>query len=183
MQLDELMSHEGTVYRRVRTLTRKVLDVLLLLLRRDGYASDLPGLFQRLPGEEVLKLEYHEAEAGVKALRRRGFLAEVSDKRMASNGRVVFAVPEELGEMLTSLFREETRTVASVFGLEDHAAAHHRGRAGAAARVVPGARRRRLPRPDVRVDARRRGRTAAPRRGSATTCARSCSTPSSATAA
>ena len=47
------MSHEGTVYRRVRTLTRKVLDVLLLLLRRDGYASDLPGLFQRLPGEEV----------------------------------------------------------------------------------------------------------------------------------
>ena len=120
-KLDETMSHEGTVYRRVRTLTRKVLDVLLLLLRRSGYASDLPGLFQRLPGEEVLELEYHEAEAGVKALRRRGFLAEVSDRRMASNGRVVYAVPEELGEMLTSLFREETRTVASVFGLEDHA--------------------------------------------------------------
>ncbi len=122
-KLDELMSHEGVVYRRVRTLTRKVLDVLLLLLRRSGYASDLPGLFQRLPGEENFKLEYHEAEAGVKALRRRGFLAEVSDKRMASNGRVVYAVPDELGQMLTALFREETRTVASVFGLEDHAAA------------------------------------------------------------
>ena len=45
--LERLMSEEGTVYRRVRTLTRKVLDVLLLLLRRDQYASDLPGLFQR----------------------------------------------------------------------------------------------------------------------------------------
>jgi len=122
-KLDATMSQEGVVYRRVRTLTRKVLDVLLLLLRRSGYASDLPGLFQRLPGEDVLSLEYHEAEAGVKALRRRGFLAEVSDRRMATNGRVVYAVPEELGTMLTSLFREETRTVASVFGLAEHAAA------------------------------------------------------------
>ena len=117
------MSHEGTVYRRVRTLTRKVLDVLLLLLRRHGYASDLPGLFQRLPGEGPLELEYHEAEAGVKALRRRGFLAEMNDKRMASNGRVLFAVPEELGGMLTSLFREETRTVKSVMELGEHASA------------------------------------------------------------
>ncbi len=114
------MSHEGTVYRRVRTLTRKVLDVLLLLLRRSAYQSDLPGLFQRLPGETPLELEYHEAEAGVKALRRRGFLAEVSDRRMASNGRVAYAVPLELGEMLTGLFRQETRTVGSVFSLEDH---------------------------------------------------------------
>jgi hypothetical protein len=118
--LHETMSHEGTVYRRVRTLTRKVLDVLLLLLRRSAYQSDVPGLFQRLPGETPLELEYHEAEAGVKALRRRGFLAEVSDRRMASNGRVAYAVPLELGEMLTGLFRQETRTVGSVFSLEDH---------------------------------------------------------------
>ena len=42
-RLQEAMSHEGTVYRRVGTLTRKVLDVLLLLLRRAGYGSALPG--------------------------------------------------------------------------------------------------------------------------------------------
>ncbi|MHC5012055.1 MAG: helicase-associated domain-containing protein [Planctomycetota bacterium] len=130
-QLGELMSDEGIVYRRVRTLTRKVLDVLLLMLRRGGYASDLPGLFQRLPGEEAFKLEYHEAEAGVKALLRRGFLAEVNDRGMAGNGRVLYAVPEELGGLLTTLFREETRTVASVFLLAEHTAsitAAERGR-------------------------------------------------------
>ena len=32
-QVHEAMADEGTVYRRVRTLTRKVLDMLLLLLR------------------------------------------------------------------------------------------------------------------------------------------------------
>ncbi|MFV1959451.1 MAG: helicase-associated domain-containing protein, partial [Planctomycetota bacterium] len=121
-ELEHVMSQEGVVYRRVRTLTRKVLEVLLLLLRRQGYTSDLPGLFQRLPGEGKLGLEYHEAEAGVKALRRRGFLAELSDRRMATNGRVLYAVPGELGRMLTSLFREETRTVASVFTLGEFAA-------------------------------------------------------------
>ena len=122
--LQGLMLDEGTVYRRVRTLTRKVLDVLLLLLRRESYASDLPGLFQRLPGEEAVELEYHEAEAGLKALFRRGFLAEASDRSMAAtNGRVVYTVPEELGEILTSLFREETRTIGSVVSLADHAAA------------------------------------------------------------
>ncbi len=121
--LHKLMSEEGTVYRRVRTLTRKVLDVLLLLLRRDSYASDLPGLFQKLPGEEAIQLEFHEAEAGLKALFRRGFLAELTDRSMvAANGRVVYAIPEELGETLTSLFREETRTIASVVSLEQHAA-------------------------------------------------------------
>lgn len=120
--LQDLMQEEGTVYRRVRTLTRRVLDVLLLLLRRDHYASDLPGLFQRLPGEEAVRMEFHEAEAGIKALRRRGFLAELGDKGMNSNGRVVYSVPDELGRMLTSLFREETRTVESVFSFAGHAA-------------------------------------------------------------
>jgi hypothetical protein len=124
--LERLMSEEGTVYRRVRTLTRKVLDVLLLLLRRDSYASDLPGLFQRLPGEEGVHLEFHEAEAGLKALFRRGFLAEVADKSMGAaangNGRVVYTVPDELGTTLTSLFREETRTIGSVMSLGQHTA-------------------------------------------------------------
>ena len=121
--LERLMSEEGTVYRRVRTLTRKVLDVLLLLLRRDDFASDLPGLFQRLPGESAVALEYHEAEAGLKALFRRGFLAEVSDKGMSTNGRVIYTVPEELGQTLTSLFREETRTIGGIMSLAQHAAA------------------------------------------------------------
>jgi hypothetical protein len=121
-RVSALMAEEGTVYRRVRTLTRKVLDVLLLLLRREHFASDLPGLFQRLPGEDAVQLEYHEAEAGIKALIRRGFLAEVSDKGLHGNGRKIFTVPEELGTLLTALFREETRTVGSVFRLGEHAA-------------------------------------------------------------
>jgi hypothetical protein len=121
--LERLMTEEGTIYRRVRTLTRKVLDVLLLLLRREHFASDLPGLFRRMPGEEAVELEYHEAEAGLKALYRRGFLAEVQDRSMSTNGRVVYAVPEELGHALTSLFREETRTIGSVVSLAQHAAA------------------------------------------------------------
>lgn len=120
--LSGLMVEEGVLYRRVRTLTRKVLDVLLLFLRRDGYGSDLPGLFRRMPGEEALQLEYHEAEAGIKALIRRGFLAQVSAGGRAGNGRVVYTVPEELGLMLTSLFREETRTIGSVVSLAQHAA-------------------------------------------------------------
>ena len=117
-RLEPLLTQEGTVYRRVRTLTRRVLDVLLLLLRRDRFASDLPGLFQRLPGEEAITLEYHEVEAGLKALARRGFVASKGEK---GNGRKLYAVPLELGELMTALFREETRTVGSVFSLQQHA--------------------------------------------------------------
>ena len=117
--LDASMRDEALVYRRVKTLTRKVLDVLLMLLRREGHASDLPGLFRRLPGEEGLRLEFHEAEAGLKALARRGFLAELGGVG-GSVGSTVYAVPQELAEMLDQLFREETRTLASVLRLEDH---------------------------------------------------------------
>jgi hypothetical protein len=63
----------------------------------------------------------------LKALFRRGFLAEVSDKSMAGRGsngagRVIWTVPEELGSTLTSLFREETRTIGSVMSLQQHVA-------------------------------------------------------------
>lgn len=119
-QLAEVMTEEGTVYRRVRTLTKKVIDVLLLFLRRTDYRSDLPGLFRRLPGEEHVALEYHEAEAGLRALLRRGFLSESVDRAFGSHGRALYAVPAELGDLLSALFREETRTVSGVFALKGH---------------------------------------------------------------
>jgi hypothetical protein len=122
-QLADLMRDESTVYRRVRTLTRKVVDVLLRFLRRADYASDLPGLFRRLPGDEPEgPLEYHEAETGVRALARRGFLAERPGRALALSGRVVHAVPTELGDLLAAVFREETRTPRSVFSLRGHLA-------------------------------------------------------------
>lgn len=117
--LERALRDEGLVYRRVKTLTRKVLDVLLMLLRREGHASDLPGLFRRLPGEEALRLEFHEAEAGLKALARRGFVSELEEAGAAAS-RTVYAVPHELASLLDSLFREETRTIASVLRLEEH---------------------------------------------------------------
>lgn len=117
-QLSDVMSDEGTVFRRVRTLTRKVLDVLLLLLKRADYRSDLPGLFRRVPGEDVhVALEYHEAEAGLKALVRRGFVGEWAERGLSTTGRSVYAVPVELGDIITDLFRDETRSVRSVFSL------------------------------------------------------------------
>ena len=116
-QMADAMADEGTIYRRVRTLTRKVLDVLLLLLRRQEYRSDLPGLFRRIPGEEQVALEYHEAEAGLRALSRRGFVGESPDRSFATHGRSLYAVPLELGDVLSALFREETRTARSVFSL------------------------------------------------------------------
>ncbi len=121
-QLADVMGDEGTVYRRVRTLTKKVLDVLLVLLRRAEYRSDLPGLFRRHPGEEQVALEYSEAEGALKALVRRGFVGEWPDRSVALHGRATYAVPVELGDILSSLFREETRTVRSVFSLAGFAA-------------------------------------------------------------
>ncbi len=121
-QLADLIADETAVYRRVRTLTRKVLDVLLRILKRPDYRSDLPGLFRRLPGEEQAALEYHEAEAGLRALARRGFLGETQDRSFVGNGRVLYAVPLELGDVLVALFREETRTAHGVFSLAGHLA-------------------------------------------------------------
>jgi hypothetical protein len=135
--LERLLLDESLVYRRVKTLTRKVLDVLLLLLRREDHASDLPGLFRRLPGEEAVRLEYHEADAGLKALMRRGFLAELAEGGAAA-GRVRYAVPLELGETLTALFREETRTVATVVRLADHLRSIPASERAALRRAFPG---------------------------------------------
>lgn len=122
-QLAEVMTDESTVYRRVRTLTRKVVDVLLVLLRRPEYRSDLPGLFRRVSGEEPLALEYAEAEGALKALARRGFLAEQVERAGALAGRPVYTAPAELGDLLAALFREETRTPRSVFSLAGFLAA------------------------------------------------------------
>lgn len=111
---------EGVVYRRLRSLAEKAVDVLLLLLGREDCAADLPGLFQRLPHQEPVRLQFHEAEAGLKTLARRGFVGAQAQRGGGADGRIVYVVPQELAAILGTLLREETRPLAAVFSLSQH---------------------------------------------------------------
>ncbi|HEX5136280.1 MAG TPA: hypothetical protein VFY93_04860, partial [Planctomycetota bacterium] len=70
-RLHRLMSDENVVYGKVDLLSDKVRTVLLRLLRKTHYVSDLQGLFR---GADGLEMEYYEAEAALTALARRGFV-------------------------------------------------------------------------------------------------------------
>ncbi len=111
-RLRRLMSDESVVHAKVDLLSEKVREVLLALLRKDNYASDLQGLYKGVDG---LEFEHYEAEAALTALSRRGFVRVQRARDWLHYGRNTFVVPVETARVLRGLAGTDQRSLHEVF--------------------------------------------------------------------
>jgi hypothetical protein len=111
-RLFRLMSDENVVYGKVDLLSEKVRAVLLRLLRKTHYVSDLQGLFR---GADGLEMEYYEAEAALTALSRRGFVRVSRGQDWLHYGRAAYAIPLETALVLRGLAGGDRRPLAQSF--------------------------------------------------------------------
>ena len=111
-KLSRLMADENVVYAKVDLLSEKVRDVLLALLRKTHYTSDLQGLFR---GVEGLEMEFYEAEAALTALSKRGFVRTSRAHEWLHYGRSAYAIPVEMALVMRGLAGADDRPLESVF--------------------------------------------------------------------
>ncbi|MHC4960264.1 MAG: helicase-associated domain-containing protein [Planctomycetota bacterium] len=110
-KLRKLMADENIVYGKVDLLSEKVRDVLLGLLRKTHYVSDLQGLFR---GVESLDMEHYEAEAALTALSKRGFV-RISRAEWINYGRSTYSIPIEIALVMRGLAGVDSRPLEQVF--------------------------------------------------------------------
>lgn len=104
---------ESTVRSRIHVLSDRPRQVLLALVRAEGYSSRLCDLVAEGPGT----LESYEVEAAARALARRGFVQLVRVHVQSKGSTERYTVPRELGDLIASVLREERRGPREVFSL------------------------------------------------------------------
>ncbi len=115
-----LMSSEKAVRKRVKFLSKKLVDLLKFFLRGNGYRAEL----DHVTGTQGFSyLSSFELKAAVNALIKRGFLftaqngsaqTEASEDEQRAE---TFLVPCELGDVLQAFIWDDDRTVEEIFSL------------------------------------------------------------------
>jgi hypothetical protein len=115
--LRRLMSSEKAVRKRVKFLSKKLVDLLKFFLRGNGYRADL----DHVTGTQSFSyLSSFEFKAAINALMKRGFLfsAQNGQVRVAeTEGAETFLVPCELGDVLQAFIWDDDRSVEEIFSL------------------------------------------------------------------
>ncbi len=127
-----------TVRDRIKVLSDAPREVLLRLVRREGYAGGVADLLAMKNGKA---LETYEVEAGANALRTRGFLdivrSDASKRGGSKSGRSggsrgrnggatkrrgveQYCLPRDLGALIAGMLEEEHRGPREVFSLSGH---------------------------------------------------------------
>jgi hypothetical protein len=123
-ELERRMSSEKAVRKRVKFLSKKLVDLLKFFLRGEGYRAEV----EHLTGSRSFSyLSPFELKAAINALLKRGFLftAATSNNGHApsSNGhRESYLVPCELGDLLQAFIWDDDRSVEETFTLRGHLA-------------------------------------------------------------
>lgn len=104
---------ETIVRSRIHVLSDRPRQVLLSLVRAEGYTARLFDLVADGPGT----LESYEVEAAARALARRGFVHLVRVHVQTKGSTERYTVPEELGDLIAAVLREERRGPREVFSL------------------------------------------------------------------
>jgi len=111
-RLARVMSDENIVYAKVELLSERVRKVLMALLRKQYYTSDLQGLFR---GVEGVEMEYYEGEAALTALARRGFVRIQRSPDGANHGRGVYFIPKDIALVMRGLAGADRRPFGEIF--------------------------------------------------------------------
>ena len=123
-ELERRMSSEKAVRKRVKFLSKKLVDLLKFFLRGEGYRADV----EHLTGSRSFSyLSPFELKAAINALLKRGFLFTAATGNNghapSSNGhRDSYLVPCELGDLLQAFIWDDDRTVDETFTLRGHLA-------------------------------------------------------------
>ncbi|MEW6747173.1 MAG: hypothetical protein AB1486_30935, partial [Planctomycetota bacterium] len=99
------MTDEDLVRKRLRFLSKKLVDLLKFLLKSERYEA---GLGHILNSKTFAYMSQYEVEAALNALQKRGFVF-AAGQRDGENGRTVFLVPRELGDILGNFLWEADR--------------------------------------------------------------------------
>lgn len=114
--LRKSLQDEAVVGARMKVLSDRPREVLVRIVRCDGYRATLPDL---VAAGEGSGLEPYEVEAAARALARRGFLrvehANGGDAAPGRGHREVYAMPRDLGDAIAALLLEERRGPRDVF--------------------------------------------------------------------
>lgn len=126
----EALLDESKVRARIQILSERPREILVRLVRHEGYTAGLPELLVENGGR---RLEPYEVEAAASALSKRGFLRVLRGEAAGPRAHECYEVPADLGELIAALLHEERRGPREVFSLAGHVAA-----------LTPAARRRLL---------------------------------------
>ena len=110
-ELGGLMTDEAMVRRRLRFLSRKLVDLLRFFLGRRQFEASLEAVRK---AQSCSLMSPHEVEAAVRALMKRGFLFPVRRTTSRPNR---FVVPHELGEVLRGELEDLDLELADAFSL------------------------------------------------------------------
>lgn len=111
-ELRRRMSSEKTVRKRVKFLSKKLVDLLKFFLRGDGYRADLGHI---TGSKSFAYLNAFELKAAVNALVKRGFLFSANGQ--STRHDETFLVPCELGDVLQAFIWDDDRSVEEIFSL------------------------------------------------------------------
>ena len=123
-ELERRMSSEKAVRKRVKFLSKKLVDLLKFFLRGEGYRADL----EHLTGSRSFSyLSPFELKAAINALLKRGFLFSAAHSNghrppPSTNGHDSYLVPCELGDLLQAFIWDDDRSVDETFTLRGHLA-------------------------------------------------------------
>jgi len=122
-ELERRMSSEKAVRKRVKFLSKKLVDLLKFFLRGEGYRADLA----HVTGSRSFGyLSPFELKAAINALIKRGFLFTAATTNGHNGGasrsrsrtkRDAYLVPCELGDLLQAFIWDDDRTVEETFTL------------------------------------------------------------------
>lgn len=107
------LQDELVVGARMKLLSDRSREVLVRVVRSDGYRATLPELLAAGTGAS---LEAYEVEGAAIALTRRGFLRVLRDADGRAN-RPTYEMPRDLGDTIGALLLEERRGPRDVFTL------------------------------------------------------------------
>lgn len=107
------MTDEESVRKRLKFLSKKLVDLLKFLLRDSAFTVTRENV---LNSRLFNYMSQYEVEAALNALQKRGFVFQLSDPSR-KNREPSFAVPGDLGEVLAAFLWDEECQLADLFSL------------------------------------------------------------------
>lgn len=118
-ELHKRMSNEKSVRKRVKFLSKKLVDLIKFFLRGDGYRASVEHVTH---SKAFSYLNGFELTAAINALQKRGFLFASVTRNGSPSDDEAYLVPGELGDILQAFIWDDDRTVEEIFTLRGHLA-------------------------------------------------------------
>lgn len=117
ISLVERMTDEDSVRKRLKFLSKKLVDLLKFLLRDRAYTANRE---QVLSSRLFDYMSQYEVEAALNALQKRGFVFQLGERGADGAGEIAFAIPHEIGEVLQTFLWDEECPLKDLFRLDSY---------------------------------------------------------------